>query len=108
MTVNIKNSCYIIGIMIGILGICLVPSVIVEVIYGETPEAQALTITLLLCLVPAVIVYIINKIRKEKLTRIKARDGFFIVTAAWLLYSAITAIPFVVTDSIPDFIDAFF
>ena len=108
MTVNIKNSCYIIGIMIGILGICLVPSVIVAVIYGETPEAQALTITLLLCLVPAVIVYIINKIRKEKLTRIKARDGFFIVTAAWLLYSAITAIPFVVTDSIPDFIDAFF
>ena len=39
---------------------------------------------------------------------IYAKDGFVIVTLAWLAMSAIGALPFVISGEIPNFIDAFF
>ncbi|MBQ8794900.1 MAG: TrkH family potassium uptake protein [Clostridia bacterium] len=39
---------------------------------------------------------------------IYAKEGFVIVTYAWLLMSAIGALPFVISGEIPHFIDAFF
>ena len=39
---------------------------------------------------------------------IYAKDGFVIVTLAWLAMSAIGALPFVISGEIPNYIDAFF
>lgn len=36
------------------------------------------------------------------------RDGAFIVSITWILFSLIGSIPFMLTDSIPNFADAFF
>ena len=39
---------------------------------------------------------------------IYAKEGFVIVTYAWVLMSAIGALPFVISGEIPNFVDAFF
>ena len=39
---------------------------------------------------------------------IYAREGFFITALAWLIVSALGALPFVLSGQIPNFIDAFF
>ncbi|MCB8999435.1 MAG: TrkH family potassium uptake protein [Bacteroidales bacterium] len=45
--------------------------------------------------------------RKSKLS-ISKKDGYIIVTAAWLLFSLFGALPFVIGGGIPSFTDAFF
>ena len=40
--------------------------------------------------------------------RLFAREGFVIVALAWILISALGALPFVISGSIPNYIDAFF
>lgn len=45
---------------------------------------------------------------KRKDTDLNLRDGFLIAAVTWLFMSAISAIPFVISGTIPKFIDAFF
>lgn len=45
---------------------------------------------------------------KRKQPQLTLRDGFLIATISWLFMSAISAIPFVISGSIPSFVDAFF
>lgn len=40
--------------------------------------------------------------------QLKVRDGFLIVTVCWFISAALGAVPFVVTGSIPNPVDAFF
>jgi trk system potassium uptake protein TrkH len=46
-------------------------------------------------------------VRNSKLL-INQRDGYMIVTGGWLLFSLFGTLPFILTDSIPSFTDAFF
>ena len=48
------------------------------------------------------------KLIPEKKTDIKIREGFAIVTFAWILFSAFGALPFVISGAIPSYTDAFF
>ena len=45
---------------------------------------------------------------RPKTNKISARDGFFLVTMAWILLSIIGSIPFFVSDQIPSPVDAYF
>lgn len=51
---------------------------------------------------------LISKLMRSGNTVIYAREGFAVVGLAWLLMSAIGALPFVLTGDIPNYIDAFF
>jgi trk system potassium uptake protein len=46
--------------------------------------------------------------RKSDFTRFNNRDGYLSVTIAWLVFTLIGTLPFIVSGSIPSFIDAFF
>ena len=46
--------------------------------------------------------------RRPRRTTLFARDGFAVVSLAWLLLSAFGAVPFVLSGDIPSYIDAFF
>ena len=46
--------------------------------------------------------------KEPKSKRIYSKEGFAIVGLAWLLWSAFGALPFVLSGSIPHYIDAFF
>ena len=51
---------------------------------------------------------IISFFFRPKNKTIYAREGFVIVVLSWLLFSAIGALPFVISGQIPSYIDAFF
>src|SRR5699024_8518539 len=54
------------------------------------------------------IIYLIFGRKKPKCTRIYGKEGFVIVGLAWILWSLFGALPFFITGSIPNYIDAFF
>jgi len=47
-------------------------------------------------------------IRKPKRTSMYAREGFVVVSLAWIFMSVFGALPFVISGDIPHFVDAFF
>ena len=46
--------------------------------------------------------------RKADYSQMSNRDGFMAVTLSWLLFSAMGTLPYLISNSIPSFIDAFF
>ena len=74
----------------------------VGLIYGET---------VLNFIIPAILAFLLSALlgRKKPLERgLFAREGFVIVALAWISISLIGALPFVISGSIPNYIDAFF
>jgi trk system potassium uptake protein TrkH len=73
-------------------------------IYRESPDAflWSATITIIL----SVIFYYIS--RKGEIKKISTRDGYLAVTLSWILFSVLGALPYLISGTIPSFIDAFF
>ncbi|MGN0659336.1 MAG: TrkH family potassium uptake protein [Emergencia sp.] len=105
MTVNFNGVIRIMGILLLVLGFCLIPSLAVAVIYHEAVAAKSFIYTMIPCFAGGII---LMKLFRPSLIRIKARDGFLIVSLTWLMASAIGAVPFVLSDAIPSYVDAFF
>lgn len=105
MTVNFNGVIRMMGILLLVLGLSLVPSFLVALIYHETAAAEAFLYTLIPCFVLG---YLLRKTFRPSLMKLKARDGFLIVSLCWLVASIIGAVPFVLSDAIPRYADAFF
>lgn len=76
----------------------------VAFIYKESPDPflWSAAITALL----SVIFYLVsNKADKNKFSN---RDGYLSVTLSWLVFSLLGALPYLISGTIPSFIDAFF
>jgi len=76
----------------------------VAVIYNETVNPFILSSAITLAL--SFLIRIIT--RKADYNQMGVRDGFIVVTLSWLLFSAMGTLPFIISRSIPTFIDAFF
>lgn len=76
----------------------------VAFIYREKidPFLWSATITITLSL----IIYFFS--RKAEIKNINARDGYLAVTLSWILFSVMGALPYLISRTIPTFIDAFF
>lgn len=76
----------------------------VAFIYRESPGpflwSAAITIFI------AVIFYFISKEADSK--KFSNRDGFLAVTLSWVIFSILGALPYLISGTIPSFIDAFF
>ena len=81
----------------------MLPSVLIGVGYGERAALAFVPPIVLLALIG-----LLMSRFKPKNTRIFARDGFFIVAAAWVLVSVFGAIPFYLSGFFPTVWDAFF
>lgn len=100
---NKRMISYAIGKLLLITGLLLFTPVIVSLIYHETQGLYFGLVGIFLI----VLGYLISrKVPKKK--NIYAREGFVIVALSWILVSALTAIPYVLTGEIPSYIDAFF
>jgi trk system potassium uptake protein TrkH len=84
-------------------GILILP-LIVAVIYKEWDSAESF---LLLILISGV-VGIVGTFKKPSSKVIYAKEGFTITAIAWILMSVMGAVPFMITGTIPNFIDACF
>lgn len=91
------------GSVLCIEAVCMVPSLLVSIIYcqGDT-SSFLLTIAILLLLGLGL------RSVKTEMTTIYARDGFAIVALGWLLVSLFGALPFLISGAVPSVIDALF
>jgi len=101
---NPRTIIRILGVILVTEGFFMWLAIPVSLIFGEKDFLQfllsgAITISLgLLAYLP---------LRKTNL-EVNRRDGYVIVTGAWILFSLFGTLPFLLTRSIPNFTDAFF
>lgn len=94
---------YIIAKMLGVEGAVLLILAFVAFLYGESDAIQFLIVSAVL----GAIFFIFGRKRPENKV-IYAKEGLVIVGLAWILWSLFGALPFVLTGSIPSYVDAFF
>lgn len=98
------------GIIIKVLGnllvfeaLLMIPAYLVSIFY-EQNDSSAFLISFSLTFVVG---FIMSKV-KGSYKRIKAKDALAVVAIGWLLASFFGSLPFVISGSIPSFVDAFF
>ena len=94
---------YIIAKMLGVEGAVLLIPAFVAFLYGESDAIQFLIVSAVL----GAIFFIFGRKRPENKV-IYSKEGLVIVGLAWILWSLFGALPFVLTGSIPSYVDAFF
>lgn len=100
---NYSFILYVIGCVIRAESIFMLLPAAISVIYGEKN-----TVIYLACaFIFQAIGYMLTKLKPRK-QNFYAREGFVIVALSWIVISAIGAVPFVVSEEIPRFIDAVF
>ena len=99
---NFKMTTYILGRMLGVEALVLMIPAIVAGIYSESITPFLITSAILMA------VFLILGLKKPENTTIYGKDGFVIIACAWILWSIFGALPFVISESIPSFVDAFF
>ena len=92
--------------VMAVVGVSMLLPAVVALIYGE----KNIFFDFVVCALPMIIIglLVIKIMPKGDNTTLKMRDGFFIVALSWTVMSALGALPFVISGSIPNFIDAFF
>lgn len=100
---NFSMVFYVLGWLLDFEAMFMLPSIITGIIYHEQAVLSLLA-SMLACLVPGVFVFFF----KPKDKKIYAREGYAITALAWIVLSIFGAIPFVLSGSIPGFIDAVF
>lgn len=101
---NFSMVRYIIGFILQFEAAFMLLPFIVGIYYGENKPAIAFLITIILCFVCGRLLTRKRPQQKELYTR----EGFTSVALSWLIMSIFGALPFVITEEIPNFIDALF
>lgn len=101
---NRRMVCFTVGRILQVASALLLLPAVVSLIYRESCVWDFL-ITVVLAFGLGTILTLIAKPRDRV---IYAKEGFIIVSVAWLAMSAIGALPFVFSGEIPSFTDAFF
>ena len=95
---------YVLFRLFRVLGALLIMPFMVALIYKEYDSAESFFILILI----SILVGYLGSHRKPVNTVIYAKEGFAITALAWILISLLGAVPFVVTGTIPNYIDACF
>ena len=90
--------------LLGVMGVLMALPLMVALIYREYDSA--------ICFLVLVLVFaltgFLGTLKKPENTVMFAKEGFAITAVAWIFMSLVGAIPFVVTGTIPNYIDACF
>ena len=95
---------YILFRIIRVMGCLLMLPFLVALVYREYDSAESF----FLLIVVTLIIGIVGSHIKPKSKVIYAKEGFTITALAWILMSLLGAVPFVMTGTIPNYIDALF
>ena len=101
---NRRMIIHIIGQIVKLEALMLLAPLVVSLIYRDG-DTVALAITVLIALAVGYGMTLLSRTRDAS---IYAQEGFIIVAGAWIIMSAIGALPFVISGEIPSYIDAFF
>ena len=94
---------FILGRILTVEAALMLPSVIVGLIYWEKA-----TLSFAIPIGALLVIGILMSFKKPDNREIYARDGFFIVAAAWVVMSLFGALPFFLCGSFGSFTDCFF
>ena len=94
---------FIISMMMGAEGLLMLLPMMVGIIYGEHTSVYFLITAAIL----TAIYLLFGRKCPENMT-IYAKEGLIIVATAWIFWSLAGALPFVLSKSIPSYVDAFF
>lgn len=96
---------FLIGRLVMILGLLMIPSLIVTLIYQNNWQIiQAFLYSILICEIGG---YIIS-VRKPVNTLFLAQEGLALVALSWFILSVFGAFPFYLSGAVPSFVDALF
>ena len=95
---------YVLLRLLGVMGVLMVLPLVVALIYSEYDSAVCFFV---LAVVFALTGFL-GTLKKPSNTVMFAKEGFAITAVAWIFMSLVGAIPFVVTGTIPNYIDACF
>ena len=87
------------------MGLAMIPSLMAAVIYQEKTALVAFLTASIGLLVVGFVLFLAGEAIPAKLT---IRDGFLTVSLCWFLASALGSLPFILSGSIPGFVNAFF
>ena len=99
---NYRMICRVLGLILLILAALMLLPLVTGLIYGENVRNFVITIA-----VSAAVGFVLTRF-KPKQSSFFAREGFVIVGLGWIAMSLIGALPFVISGSIPSYIDAVF
>lgn len=100
---NRKTIANIIGALITILGLTLIIPLIISIAYGEN-DCNGFIASASISILVGLPMWFFT--RKSK--SLSNKDGFLIVTLAWIVTAIIGALPFYLSGTIPNITDAFF
>ncbi|MBE6686023.1 MAG: TrkH family potassium uptake protein [Ruminococcaceae bacterium] len=102
---NYSLIVYFIGRLMRIEAVLLSLPLLVSMIYKENRGVIAFASVIVISFILG---WALMRIFKPKDKTIYAREGFVMVALSWLVFSSIGALPFVISNEIPHYIDAFF
>ncbi|MDO4544929.1 MAG: TrkH family potassium uptake protein [Bacillota bacterium] len=105
MNLSLSSIFRIIGIVLVVISIAMLPSFLVSLIYDDSSVYMPFLLTFIISGLAGLL---LTKICEKHTHQLKVRDGFLIVTLCWFISAALGAVPFVITGSIPNPVDAFF
>ena len=105
MRFNVKAIISILGLLISLNGFFMLLCLPVSIYYGDG-DWSALLISGLLTLMIGFITWVST--RNQTNGGLKKRDGYLIVTLGWLCMSLFGTLPYLISQEIPDFTNAFF
>lgn len=94
---------HILGKMMGVEGLLLLIPAFVGLIYQEKCAVYFVITAAVLA-----VIFLLTGRKKPENTMLYGKDGLLIVSSAWILWSLFGALPFFLSGSIPNYMDAFF
>jgi trk system potassium uptake protein TrkH len=101
---NHRTIIRILGVILVTEGVFMLLTVPVSLIFREK-ESLSFLLAGAITIATGLVAFLPLRKTQPKLNR---RDGYMIVTGAWILFSLFGTLPFLLTRSIPNFTDAFF
>ena len=102
---NRRMIFYMTGKMVMLEAVLLMLPLLVSLVYHEMNCVNAYSLTIIICSAVGLLMTLLFKPSNKF---IFAREGFIIVTFAWIILSVLGCLPFIISGEIPDFFDAFF
>lgn len=102
---NRRMIFYMVGNIVLLEAVLLMLPALVAIAYQEMNAVFAFSVTMI---VASVVGMVLRLLCKPDSRVIYAREGFIIVTFAWIFLSVLGCLPFIISQEIPNFFDAFF
>lgn len=100
---NISIVCKIVGLLLLFEAALMIPAQLISLYFNESDKSAFFYSIVVI----AFIGFLLSRVKATN-NRIKIREGLAIVALGWFLAAALGALPFVLSGSIPSYVDAIF